>query len=145
RPYASCRARLPSVPASQAVEAVMNCFNHRTSTAIGICKSCGKGVCQACAVDLGNGLACRDSCEERVAFIARMVDDHPKAMKTANAQSRSHSVFGLVSGILFLALGYWAYTAGQMFLAIFCGGLGLLMGLHGLVRLFAERYPTSET
>jgi len=41
----------------------MNCFYHPNQEAIGTCKSCGKGLCAACATDLGKGLACRNRCE----------------------------------------------------------------------------------
>jgi len=124
-------------------ESPMNCFNHRTSPAIGICKSCGKGVCQGCAVDTGNGLACRDSCESRVRLLTRMVDNNAKVMKTANAQSRSAGIYGLITGSVFLAMGWYAYTANQMMLVILLGGIGLPLLLIGLVRLFGERYPVA--
>jgi hypothetical protein len=44
----------------------MRCFYHHETEAIGICMSCLRGVCPACANDLGDGLACRDRCEARV-------------------------------------------------------------------------------
>ena len=34
----------------------MNCYNHQSSAAVGLCKHCGKGLCAACTVDLGHGL-----------------------------------------------------------------------------------------
>ncbi|HCU25594.1 MAG TPA: hypothetical protein DF383_11315 [Deltaproteobacteria bacterium] len=37
----------------------MHCFHHQDHEAIGICKACGKGLCQECTVDLGHGLACK--------------------------------------------------------------------------------------
>ena len=36
----------------------MKCFNLRDREAIGICKSCNKGICEECSVDLGHGIAC---------------------------------------------------------------------------------------
>lgn len=44
----------------------MNCFYHPTAVAVGTCKSCNKGLCRECAVDLGKGLACKGRCEEDV-------------------------------------------------------------------------------
>jgi hypothetical protein len=121
----------------------MNCFNHRTSPAIGICKSCGKGVCQGCAVDTGNGLACRDSCESRVRLLTRMVDNNAKVMKTANAQTRSAGIYGLITGLVFLAMGGLAYTANEMTLVILLGGIGLPLVLLSVVRLFGHRFPVA--
>lgn len=47
----------------------MNCFVHEGASAVGICRGCGKGVCRACARDLGSGLACSDACAGRVADV----------------------------------------------------------------------------
>jgi hypothetical protein len=43
----------------------MNCFRHQDSSAVGLCKTCFKAVCPECAADVGNGLACKNSCEEK--------------------------------------------------------------------------------
>jgi hypothetical protein len=42
----------------------MECFEHAGEAAVGTCRSCFKGVCRRCAVDLGRGLACAGRCEE---------------------------------------------------------------------------------
>jgi hypothetical protein len=52
----------------------MRCFYHQEKEAVGTCKSCGKGVCVECAVDLGKGLACRSRCEESARAIIQLVD-----------------------------------------------------------------------
>src|SRR5262249_52940930 len=52
----------------------MHCFYHQDKYAVGVCKSCGKGVCIECAVDLGKGLACRGRCEESVRAITQLID-----------------------------------------------------------------------
>jgi hypothetical protein len=44
----------------------MKCYYHKESDAVGVCKSCNKGICNECAKDMGGGLACIDSCEETV-------------------------------------------------------------------------------
>lgn len=53
----------------------MRCFYHQDREAVGLCKSCAKGVCAECAVDLGNSLACRNRCEERARSVIK-VQDH---------------------------------------------------------------------
>ena len=45
-------------------EVDMKCFYHQDRDAVGVCKSCERGVCSECAVDLGKGLACKDRCED---------------------------------------------------------------------------------
>jgi hypothetical protein len=42
----------------------MECFAHEGRPAVGTCRSCFRGVCRTCAVDLGRGLACAGRCEE---------------------------------------------------------------------------------
>jgi len=123
---------------------LVNCFNHRTASAVGICKSCGKGVCPACASDTGHGLACLDSCEDRVALLGRMVDNNARVLRAANAQTRSSGLFAVVLGVAFLGFAWWIYTAGNMFLALLCAVFGLPFAFFGLVRLFAERFPRPD-
>jgi hypothetical protein len=122
----------------------MNCFNHRTSPAVGICKFCGKGVCQACAADTGHGLACRDTCEEQVGVLAAMVRNNARIMKAANRQVRSAGLYGVIAGAIFLGFAGWMYSAGQQFLALLFAGFGLPLALFGIVKLVAERYPTPD-
>jgi hypothetical protein len=47
----------------------MVCYYHQSAQAVGICKNCHKGICAECAVDVGNGLACKGHCESEVAAI----------------------------------------------------------------------------
>ncbi|MFD1259668.1 hypothetical protein [Entomomonas asaccharolytica] len=42
----------------------MNCYQHHSQNAIGICKSCGKALCSECAVDLNFALTCKGACEK---------------------------------------------------------------------------------
>jgi hypothetical protein len=52
----------------------MRCFYHQDREAVGSCKSCGKGVCAECAVDLGKGLACRNRCEDAAKALIQLID-----------------------------------------------------------------------
>lgn len=79
----------------------MRCYTHRTSDSIGICKSCGKGLCEQCVVDLGFALTCRGACED----IAKANHGlNAKAIATYAEQGKNRyfgpalfSVMGLVS------------------------------------------------
>jgi hypothetical protein len=44
----------------------MKCFYHRERDALGICKSCLKGICDECAIGVGNSLACKERYEAEV-------------------------------------------------------------------------------
>ncbi|MDB6072429.1 MAG: hypothetical protein JWO89_69 [Verrucomicrobiaceae bacterium] len=56
------------------VHAIMRCFCHPDQEALGTCRCCGKGVCAACLIDFGKGLACRDQCGEDVKGLIELVD-----------------------------------------------------------------------
>ena len=53
----------------------MDCHRHAGTPAIGVCRHCAKGLCNACATDLGFGLACRDQHEVAVASDNAFVGD----------------------------------------------------------------------
>jgi hypothetical protein len=53
----------------------MRCFNHRDKEAIAVCRSCGKGVCADCSVDIGRGIACKTGgCEQSTRDCIDLVD-----------------------------------------------------------------------
>ena len=74
----------------------MNCFNHPEKPAIGVCKSCYKGLCAECVAPLPNGLACRDTCEARVTLMNQMIDNNQKVLAAAGllAAPIEHEVSG---------------------------------------------------
>ena len=87
----------------------MNCYYHPETTSIGLCKSCGKGLCSNCAVDLEAGLACRNRCEGDVADIGDMIArSRELAMRSASScQSTRHSWLPanlLIFGVILIAL-----------------------------------------
>ena len=57
----------------------MRCFEHRDQEALGICKRCGKGLCTACAVDLGHRLSCRGEHETVVEFYRTILERTSKS------------------------------------------------------------------
>ena len=75
----------------------MRCFQHGDVEAVGICRSCQKGLCRDCAVDLGQGLACQNSCEMAVRDLIVMVDYSRKAYRTG---SRTHATTSTFSGLV---------------------------------------------
>jgi hypothetical protein len=81
----------------------MKCFVHLSTDAIGICKSCGKGLCAGCAVDLTKGLACAGRCEKEVAALIAQIAMGRESFKRTNSLARGLGVVGLILGILFVA------------------------------------------
>jgi|SRR5579859_2037959 len=116
----------------------MNCFYHQDRQAVGACKSCGKGLCPECAVDLGKGLACRGRCEEDVRALIQLIDHN---IKLSPASSRllqaggsariAGSLFFLACGLVFLIFGL---SDNQRF--SFAAVLGGCMIAYGLFTLW---------
>ena len=52
----------------------MECYYHEGRPAVGSCRSCLKGICRGCVVDLGKGLACADRCEAAVRDLLATLD-----------------------------------------------------------------------
>jgi hypothetical protein len=94
----------------------MDCFYHPAVAAVGICKSCGKGLCRACAVDLAHGLACRSRCENDVQALSSLIDrslrNAPRNERLVSFNYRirfAGAVFYILIGSLFL--GYSIYQS----------------------------------
>lgn len=43
----------------------MRCFDHAASEAVGLCKTCSKGLCRRCAILLGFAITCKGDCESQ--------------------------------------------------------------------------------
>lgn len=119
----------------------MNCFAHQTAPAVGICRGCGKGLCAACAIDTGAGLACPGACEDRVLLLNRIVDSNAAMVRAADRQTWSSGMLGVVMGVLFLGLAVWIHKDAHLVFTAMLGGMGLIFVCHGFVRLTAERVP----
>lgn len=105
----------------------MKCFSHRTTDAIASCKHCFKGVCEACAIDTGNGVACSSACSDQLGQMAALVKTSIAAARINQGSaaflwpvfvgvlglafvveswfSRRASSFGLLTGLLFVLFG----------------------------------------
>jgi hypothetical protein len=128
----------------------MNCFHHPTTAAVGICKSCGKGLCPSCAADLGKGLACKGRCEEDVTNLIGLIDRNiqrspmnEELLKKVRTHSYRGEIFNIVFGLILIGFsvnGYFQYgLAGSAPLLAAMGLCFLVFGLTGLCR--APRFP----
>ena len=120
----------------------MNCFNHPELPALGICKSCGKGLCRDCITEVPDGLACKNRCEDRVLFINRIIDSNKQALTAANNQVRSGAIFIMVTGLIFCAFGFLPYFLSGQKGTLFMGIVGIVFLLAGIFRLGSKaKYP----
>jgi hypothetical protein len=91
----------------------MECFYHEGISAVGSCRSCFRGLCRSCAVELEAALACRGRCEASASAV----------VATVNQSVRFQGVSG---GLLQSARGLW------LGLAFVAGLVGLFVALWGL-------------
>jgi hypothetical protein len=122
------------------IETTMNCFGHRNSAAVAICRACGRGACANCARETEHSVACSEICESRVRLMDQIVNNNVRVMKVANSQNWMHGMYGLFAGCIFLAMSGFAYLSGQMMMVFMLAGIGLPLALLGLTRLF-QNYP----
>jgi hypothetical protein len=121
----------------------MRCFYHEDREAVGSCKSCGKGLCRECAVDLTKGLACRGHCEADAQALIQLIDRNIQLSSTAsrsfqtNRRSRSVvGIFHITIGILFVIFGIRDFQGLSLITLL---GAGLIA--YGIYWLLLARKP----
>jgi len=87
----------------------MECFAHDGRPAVGSCRSCFKGVCRACAVDLGRGLACPGRCEEAARALIASLDQSMRIQGLSSGMV--HGARALWSGLAWVALGVGVFVS----------------------------------
>ncbi|MBN1817275.1 MAG: hypothetical protein JW828_07920 [Sedimentisphaerales bacterium] len=113
----------------------MNCFNHSNIPAVGICKSCGKGLCKDCLVEVPDGLACKQSCEERVRYINFLIDSNKQVLTATRFHAKSATIFLFVFGGFVFLLGLIPYLIVGEKGTLFLAALGFVFLVLGLLRL----------
>ena len=116
----------------------MHCFYHQHKDAVGTCKSCGKGVCTECAVDLGKGLACRGRCEDDVRAVISLIDRNIQLQTTTTRLIQAGGSARMAGGIFCLASGatflfYGLTSEREMTLVTILGVCLLAYGLFVLL------------
>ena len=90
----------------------MRCFYHEDREAVGTCKSCGKGLCRECAVELPKSLACRGRCEADAQAVTQFIDrtirnsaTSSRLVETSRNSRLGMGIFHAIIGIVFLIGG----------------------------------------
>lgn len=106
----------------------MKCFYHPEIDAVGICKSCSKGICMECSVDLGKGIACKGGCEEEVKAINQMMERTKGVYKKTSGAYSSNSIIYLLLGVLLIIFGFISWNVGDLRYYTLPAGLIFLLG-----------------
>ncbi|HEX3870226.1 MAG TPA: hypothetical protein VHV77_07320 [Pirellulales bacterium] len=83
----------------------MICFNHPHLDAVGICKSCGRGLCHTCMTEVGLSCCCRDRCEADVATLNDLVERGRTIYQKNSAAFYRQGISVLAMGLIVTALG----------------------------------------
>jgi hypothetical protein len=104
----------------------MECFTHTGSSAIGVCKVCGKAVCHSCVVDASVAIACSDVCAKEAVDLHEMNQRGKKIYGIGVAKPKIPS--GVIMWLLFAAMfgGFGTYNSivnrePEWFLLVFAG------------------------
>ena len=109
----------------------MNCYNHESDSAVGICKHCNKALCQNCLTDTGDGIACTETCVDMVNAINELIDRKRRAVSAQRRTPYLSVAFCAVMGAIFLIFGTSGIKNGTFPVAM---GIGLLIyaGLNAI-------------
>jgi hypothetical protein len=113
----------------------MKCFYHPQVDAVALCKNCSKGLCSACAVDVGNGVACKDRCEAEVKALNEAIQRGKSAHRKSGALCVRVAIFAGLAGLVFFVFGLFAEGA----LTWFCVSLALVLFLIAFFYYSASR------
>lgn len=112
----------------------MKCFFHQDRDAVGICKSCERGLCSKCAVDLHRGLACKGRCEDDAKALIEFIQSNVRSAPKVSALLHKARSAGFQSAGMYVVLGIvllaWGFTSeGLQFTAV----LGALFVIYGII------------
>lgn len=111
----------------------MKCFYHETVDAVATCKNCCKALCRQCAVDVGNGMACRDSCEEQVRVLNATLKKGQSAIKRSRLGYCGVAIFMILMAIVIgqdsvrSDMRGWAILGDGMSVVFLMGGVFFLV------------------
>jgi hypothetical protein len=83
----------------------MKCFYHPDTDAVALCKSCSRGLCPACSVEVAPGLACRGRCEADVAALNLVIERSKSAYQKTGSAYRRNAIATFICGVIFLGFG----------------------------------------
>ncbi len=109
----------------------MLCFNHGANQAVAICKSCNRGLCTECAIPIGNGIACKGSCEQDVADLNSTLARNIHAVSRGSSAWSAAAGLYLLMGIVFVGWGWTSDLTGILIMGVGFVGYGVFTAVRG--------------
>lgn len=86
----------------------MQCFQHRDAAALGVCRTCGRGVCATCLREGEEGITCSEACQSLAKSLHEM---NLKAMRIYRIGEKPQRVsVGLIAW-LFPGVVFFGFAA----------------------------------
>ncbi len=85
----------------------MKCFDHQKIDAVGLCRYCFKGLCNECASEFEDGIACKGRCEEKAKDVASLVQYSVNSKKGMKYGKFLFPGFAMLLGLLFAGYGIY--------------------------------------
>ena len=107
------------------LDILMKCFDHMKREAVGVCKTCSKGLCKECAIPLGFAITCKGDCESQAVSHQTYLDE-VAATKYAVQRNRylTPVIYGLIgSMLLFIDISMHGWRLSPMIIF----GIGILV------------------
>ena len=86
----------------------MECYYHPGRPAVGLCKACEKGLCRDCFIEIENGGACKNKCEEKVSEIYKMMEfnkRYPRAICFEIEKIKNKQYYAFFTAVILIVLG----------------------------------------
>ncbi len=85
----------------------MICFKHSQIPAVGICKVCGKGICEACAIQRDFAICCSETCAAEAIELREMTQRGKRVYAVGGRGQRvaTQSIVIAIAGLFFLIAG----------------------------------------
>ena len=101
----------------------MECINHSSVKAIGVCKDCSKPICIDCASQLANGIACKVSCESQFSDVYPGINSPISNGKPTNLQIKLSRIVVAMFCLPIVALVFLAVFAEKPILGLVILGI----------------------
>jgi hypothetical protein len=117
----------------------LKCFYHDAVDAVATCKNCHRALCRQCAVDVGDGIACQNKCEQQVRALNAVLRRGQNALKRSAWSMYGLAIFLLLIGVV---IGQDALRSNERGWVIFGVSMGVTM-LAGAIFFFTMAKKTS--
>jgi hypothetical protein len=114
----------------------MRCFYHEDKEAVGTCKSCGRGLCRECAVELPKSLACRGRCEADAQAVSQLIDRNIQISGASSRLARTGRNSRVAIGLFHVAIGVAMLMGGLHSQLPMITFLGIALLAYGIYWLF---------